>query len=115
MAGRLADAVAAALGASGKTLERGALLNEDGLDLQFVDVSAVVVLSVGDSGLQNLLDDHSSFFLREFENVQSLVNLLAANQIRNQTAFVNRQANAAEDCTFQTWSTPYRFAFLSAG
>src|SRR6476620_963209 len=47
MARGLADAVAAALGASGETLERSALLDVDGLDLQLVDVGAVVVFGVG--------------------------------------------------------------------
>src|SRR3989442_1535217 len=61
----LADAIAAALCTRGEALERGALFDEDGLDLQFVDVGAVVVLGVGDGGLEHLLDDHGSFFLRE--------------------------------------------------
>jgi hypothetical protein len=38
------------------------LLDVDGLDLQFVDVGAVVVLGVGDGRLQNLLDDSAAFF-----------------------------------------------------
>src|SRR6187402_284340 len=42
----LDDAVAAAFGARGETLERSALLDVDGLDLQFVDVGAVVVFGV---------------------------------------------------------------------
>ena len=34
-----------------------ALLDVDRLDLQLVDVGAVVVLGVGDRGLEHLLDD----------------------------------------------------------
>src|SRR5690606_24448815 len=52
VAGWLADAVAAALGPCGETLQRGALLHINGLDLQFIDVSTVVVLGVRDCGLQ---------------------------------------------------------------
>jgi alkylation response protein AidB-like acyl-CoA dehydrogenase len=49
--------------------------------------------------LQHLLHDARSFFLRERENVQGLVNLLATDEISHQTALVDRQANATEDCT----------------
>ena len=62
MARGLADAIAAAFGARGEALERGALFDVDGLDLQFVDVSAIVVFCIGDCRFQNLLDDASSFF-----------------------------------------------------
>src|SRR5690242_8026869 len=65
MARGLADAIAATLGARGEALERGALLDVDGLDLQFVDVGTVVVLGVGDRRLEHLLDDHSGLLLRE--------------------------------------------------
>src|SRR5574343_58495 len=74
--GGLADAVATTLGAGRETLERGALLDVDGLDLQFVDVGAVIVFGVGDGGEQSLLDDTGSFFLRERQDVQGLVYLL---------------------------------------
>ena len=90
MARGLADTVAAALGACGETLERGTLLDVDGFHLQVVDVGAVVVFSVGDGGFNHLLDNARRFFLRELQDVQSLIHLLAANQIRDQTAFVDR-------------------------
>jgi hypothetical protein len=54
---RLADAIAAALGPCGKALQRGGLLDVDRLDLQLVDVGAVVVLGIRDRRLQALLDD----------------------------------------------------------
>src|SRR5574343_865283 len=44
VAGGLADAVAAALGASREALQRGALLHIDRGDLQLINVSAVVML-----------------------------------------------------------------------
>src|SRR5690606_31711832 len=44
-------------------------------------------------------DDHSSFFLRESQDVQSLIHLLAADQIRDEATLVNRQADATKDCT----------------
>src|SRR6185312_3266082 len=99
MARGFSDLVAAALGARGKAPQRGALLDIDGLDLQLVDVGAVVVFRVGDRGLQHLFDDDSGFFLGEFQNVERLVHLLAANQVSDQPALVDRQTNAPKDCT----------------
>ena len=63
VAGGLADAVAAALGACGEALQRGALLDVDRLDLQLVDVGAVVVLGVRDRRLERLLDDAGGLLL----------------------------------------------------
>src|SRR3954470_12962134 len=57
MARGFADAVAATLGSRSEALERGALLDVDGLDLELVDVGAVVVLGVRNRGLQHLLED----------------------------------------------------------
>jgi len=74
MACGLADAVATAFGAGGETLERGALFDVDGFHLQLVDVSTVVVFGIGDGRFQNFLDDARSFFLREVQDVQSLIN-----------------------------------------
>src|SRR6187431_3315370 len=99
MARGLADAVAAALGAGGEALERGTLFDVDGLDLQLVDVGTVVVLGVGDRRLEHLLDDHSGLLLRELQNIERLIDLLAADQVSDQTALVDREADAAEDCT----------------
>jgi hypothetical protein len=66
MARGLADAVAAALGARGEALERGALLDVDGLDLQFVDVGTVVVLGVGDRDSSTFLTITAAFFCVKF-------------------------------------------------
>ena len=96
MARRLADAVATAFGAGRKTLERCALFDVDGFHLQIVDVSAIVVFSVGDSGLNHLFDDASCFFLRKRQNVQRLIHFFTANQVSDQTALVDRQTNAPE-------------------
>ena len=99
MARRLADAVTTAFGTGRKTLERGALFDVDGFHPQLVDVGSVVVFSVGDGGLNHLLDNASRFFLRERQNVQRLIHFFTANQVSDQTAFVDRQTNAPEGCT----------------
>jgi len=62
VAGRLADTVAAAFGAGGETLERGAFFDVDGFHLQLVDICTVVVFGISDGGLQHFLDDARSFF-----------------------------------------------------
>src|SRR5574343_1752269 len=64
----LADAVAATLGTRGEALEGGTLFDVDGLDLQFVDVGAIVVLGVRDCGLQHLLDDDGGLLLGEVQD-----------------------------------------------
>ncbi len=69
------------------------------LTFRFVDISAIVVLSVGNGGLQHFLNDTSSFFLRERQDVQSLIHLLATDQIGYQAALVYRQAHATENST----------------
>ena len=61
MAGMLVDAVAAALGACVKALEHPALLDENRLHLQLVDIGAVVVLGIGDRRLEHFLDDLGAF------------------------------------------------------
>jgi hypothetical protein len=52
--------------ARAKNAERGALFDVNGFHLQVVNVGAIVVLSVGDGGLNHLLDDSSSFFCVKF-------------------------------------------------
>ncbi|MDT4886195.1 hypothetical protein FQZ97_1225170 [compost metagenome] len=73
------------------------MLDVDGRDLQFVDIGAVVVFSIGDGGLKSFLDDASGLLLRERQDVESLVDLFATNQVGNQSAFVDREANASND------------------
>src|ERR1700757_3190444 len=55
VAGTLADAIAPTLRSGRETLQGGALFDVDGLDLQFVDVRAVVVLGIRDGRLERLL------------------------------------------------------------
>src|SRR5688572_3248568 len=97
VAGALADARTAALGAGRKTLQHGALFDVDRLDLQLVDVGTVVVLGIGHGRVDALLDDAGGLLLRELQNVQRLIDLLAANHVGHQPALVGRQANTAHD------------------
>jgi hypothetical protein len=71
----------------GETLQRRTLLNVDRLDTQRVDIGAIVVLGVRDCRLDNLLDDLRALFGAEGQNVERLLDRLAADEIRNQTTF----------------------------
>src|SRR5512139_3622562 len=75
--GRLADAIAAALGPCREALQRGTLLDVDRLHGQFVDVSSIIVLGVRDGGLETLFDDAGCLLGRERQDVERLVHLLA--------------------------------------
>src|SRR6478609_1759693 len=113
---RLADAVAAPLGARREALQRRALLDVDLRDLQLVDVGAVVVLGVGDRRFERLLDDPGGLLLREVQDVDRLVDLLAADEVGDEPALVGGEANAANDRFRFHRGHPYFFtAFLSAG
>ncbi len=57
VAGLLLDTIAAAFGASREALQRLSLVHVDRGDFQLVDVGTVVVLCIGDGGLDSLLQD----------------------------------------------------------
>src|SRR5574343_146639 len=99
MAGRLADPIATTLGARREALQHHAFFDVDDFHLQFVDISTVVVLGVGDSRLQHLFDDTSALGRAEGQDVESLTNRLAAHQIRHQAALLRREAYAPQTCT----------------
>ncbi|MPM63254.1 hypothetical protein SDC9_110134 [bioreactor metagenome] len=99
MAGRLADPIATTLGARREALQHHTFFDVDDLDLQFVDIGAVVVLGVGDSRLQHLLDDTGTLGRAKGQDIESLTNRLAAHEIRHQAAFLRREAYAPQTCT----------------
>src|SRR5690606_2957594 len=113
------DARAAALRARREAAQRGALLDVDARDAQLVDVGAVVVLGVRDRRLERLADDSGSLLLREREDVQRLVDRLAADQVGDEAALLRRQARAAHGCSrfhvsLYLFPLPATAAFLSA-
>src|SRR5690606_36598246 len=102
VASLLLDTVTAALGTGGKTLQRLTLVDVDGRDTEFIDICAVVVLGVGDGRFKSLLDDASNLLRREREDVQRLGNTLAADQIRNETSLLSRDADTTDSrCSFR--------------
>src|SRR6185436_4747899 len=87
---------AAPLGARVKAFLERAALDVDRLHLERVDVRAVVVLGVGDRRLEELLDQRRARLGRVGEDVDRLVDLLAAHEVRHQPALLGRQVRAAQ-------------------
>src|SRR5882672_9629368 len=109
MAGLLVDASAATLRTRGKPALRGTLFDVDLGYAQFVDVGAVVVLGIGNGRLERLLDDSGGLLLREGQDVERLVDRLAAHQVRDQPALLRRKPGAADRCCGFHRQAPYCF------
>src|SRR5712691_5184085 len=98
MAGSLGDAVAAALGARLKTLERHGLLDENPFHLQLVDVGAVVVLGVGDRRFQNFLYDVRALLRTEGEQIERLFHRQPADLVGDEPPLLGRQPHPVKRC-----------------
>ena len=59
---------------------------------KFVDIGTVIVLGIGDGGFQHLLDNRRALLWREGKDIQGVIDLLAANQVRNEAAFLCGEA-----------------------
>ena len=70
MAGALADAVGAALGAWAEALEGRPLINECLADPKGVTVEVVVVLTIGDGGGDDLVDVLAGRLRREAQDIK---------------------------------------------
>src|SRR5690606_77424 len=93
--GALENAIRPALGAGLDALERHALVDKNGCDLELVHIRAFVVLSVGNGRLQNLLHQGGGLLGAEGQNVQRLFHSLATNLVSNQTGFLGRYPRSA--------------------
>src|SRR5258706_8117822 len=89
--------VAPSLGARLEALEERTALDMNRLDLQGVDVGAVVVLGIGDRRLEHLADDRRALLRREGEESHRLVDRLAADHVCDQPALLRRDARTAEN------------------
>ena len=77
------------------------LVDVDGRDTEFIDIGAVVVLGVGNGGLQSLLQDAGRLLGRECQDVQGLGNALAADQISDETCLLGRDTDTTDSsCSF---------------
>ena len=86
MVGTLADAARTALRARTDALQRTASVNHDGLDddLAVFKIFAVILVlgfPVCDCAAEKLLETDGCLFLRIFENIQSVVNLLSPDDV----------------------------------
>src|SRR3546814_428318 len=84
VAGALEDAGAATLGARHETLQRRTFVDHDGLDLQFVDVSALVVLGVGNRRLHHLLDQVGGLLVGKLQQVDGALGGQATHLVRSE-------------------------------
>src|SRR5712691_5459866 len=98
MAGSLGDAVASALGARLKALERHGLLDENPLHPQLIHVGAVVVLGVGNRRFEHLLDDARSLLRTEGEQIERFSHGQPADLVRDEPPLLGRQPHPVKRC-----------------
>src|SRR5690554_8074954 len=78
MTGALENTISAPLGSSFDSLERWALIHHNGGNPQIIYVQTFVMLSVGNGRLKSLLDYYRCLLRAESQNVQGVLNSLAA-------------------------------------
>src|SRR4029077_6706528 len=115
MAAFLANAGPATLGARREAAQRGALLDEKARHPQLVGGGAAVVLRIRDGRLQRLADQARGLFLRKAQDVERLVDRLAAHQVGHQPAFLGRQPCAENRCPCFHFQFLRRPAYFLAG
>ena len=79
-------------------LEGGTLINEGGGNVELVHVHVEVVLSVGNSAAQNLLDNFSANLRRELQNRKCFSDVLATDEIHDHTNLARSDANVFSYC-----------------
>src|SRR5882757_6121532 len=79
-----------------ETLEEHAALDVNLLHLEDVDVGAVVVLCIRDRRLEQLAQDRRALLRRERQDVDRLVDGLAADQIGDQTPLLGGKPRTAQ-------------------
>mmetsp|Transcript_103705 Transcript_103705/g.323250 ORF Transcript_103705/g.323250 Transcript_103705/m.323250 type:complete len:90 (-) Transcript_103705:269-538(-) len=89
MAGALENTVSAPLGSSFDSLERRTLIHHHGGNPQFVNVQTFVVLSVSDGRLKSFLEYDRRLLWAESQNVQGILNRLAAYLVSDKTCFLS--------------------------
>src|SRR4051812_43005675 len=95
MRGALADTRRATHGTRAEALERRPLVGEHGGDLQVVAVEVVVVLRVGDRGLEQLLPGLCNVARGEGEDGARLLDRLAPDVVADQAGLARGRAHVA--------------------
>src|SRR3990172_6225753 len=85
----------------------------DGRHLQFIDIRAIVMFCIRDSGLQHFLDDPCRLFVAKVEQIHGPLHWQAANLVRDESQLLRRDPCVAVvrcrgHCRYSV------FAFLSA-
>ena len=84
--GLLRDTITTAFCTRCEALQDRTFFDINRRDFQFVDICTIVVLGIRNCGFQNTLDDSRTLLRTKRQNVKSLINFFAANQIGDQTA-----------------------------
>src|SRR6185437_10139358 len=92
------DASAAALRARREALQNRCGIHLDARDLQIVHIEALVLLSVRDRGPERLVQQARALLRHVLERVERMVDRLAPDRVRDQAAFLRRDARVAQDC-----------------
>src|SRR6185295_3966942 len=82
----LQDDVATAFRARREAAQVVRLVDQDGLDLELVDIGAVVVLGIRDRRQEHLLDDDGALLRAEGEDVERLVHGQPADLVGDEPA-----------------------------
>src|SRR5690554_5816310 len=93
---RLLDLRRPATTASGETLHYKRITNKSFRNDESVGVEAVIVLGVRDGALEHLLDLAGDALVAEFEFGQSLLDLLAADQLGQKVELLRADAQHAQ-------------------
>ena len=89
MTGALENPVSAPLGSSFDSLERRTLIHHNGGNPQIIYVQTFVVLSVSDGRLKRFLENDRRLLRAESQNVQGVLNSLAAYLVSDKTRFLS--------------------------
>ena len=93
MARALVDSARGALGARTNALERRALVNVGGDDLERLGAHALVLVGVGHGGLQDLLDVHGDGALAELKQLEGTGDGLVADLIDDKASLARSDAD----------------------
>src|SRR3990167_58808 len=106
MARPLDDAISAAFGTRHDSLQRTPFVDENGADLEVINICAFVMLGVGYSRLQHFLDDIGGFFTAKSQQIERFAPLLPADLVGDQAGFLGGDSSARHLSGYFHFLTP---------
>ena len=82
-----------------RSIKKGPFVDHDRGHFQLVDVRALVVLCVGNSGKQDFLDDVRSLLVAEREQLLGLFDRQTPHLVGNEADFLRRNARVSQSCS----------------